>query len=50
MERLELGLRFFYFILNSPPLSRDVTSSVILFWRKIFEEAMLDEYPHDETS
>ena len=49
MERLGLGLSFFYFIMNSPPLSRNVTSSVTLLWRKIFEEAMLDEHPHDET-
>ena len=47
MERLELGLglSFFYFILNSPPLTRDETCSVTLLGREIYEEAMPDEHP-----
>ena len=42
---LRLGLGFFYFILNLPPLTRDVTCSVTLLGRKKHEEAMSDEHP-----
>ena len=44
MEHLELALRlnFFNFVLDSPPLTRDVTCSVTLLRRKIYEEAMSD--------
>ena len=47
MERYGLVLRlsFFYFILNSPSLTRDVTCSVTLLGRKIYEGAMSDEHP-----
>ena len=45
MLGLGLGLSFFYFILNLPPLTRDVTSSVTLLGRKIHEETMSDEHP-----
>ena len=47
-KNLELGLEFslrlnfFNFVLNSPPLTRDVTCSVTLLGRKIYEEAMSD--------
>ena len=44
-ERLGLGLSFFYFILNWPPLTRDVTCSVTLLGRKLYEEAISDEHP-----
>ena len=39
------GLGFFYFILNSPPLIRNVTCSVTLRGREIYEVAMSDEHP-----
>ena len=34
MERLGSGLSFFYFVLNLPPLTRDVTCSLTLLERK----------------
>ena len=45
MERLGSGLSFFYFVLNLPPLTRDVTCSLTLLEREIHEEEMSDEYP-----
>ena len=45
MERLGSGLSFFYFVLNLPPLTRDVTCSLTLLEREIHEEEMSDEHP-----
>ena len=42
-RRLGLGLGLFYFILNTPSLTRDVTCSR----RKKYEEEMPDEQPLD---
>ena len=42
---LGLGLGLFYFILNSPPLSRDVTCSRLYLDGKKYEEEMSDEQP-----
>ena len=38
-------LGFFYFILNWPPLTLDVTCSVTLLGWEKYEEAMSDENP-----
>ena len=46
-SRVTVRLRafgFFYFILNSPTLTRDVTCSMTLLGQKKYEEAMLDEH------
>ena len=44
---LGLGLDFFYFILSSLPLPRDVTCSTLYLGGKKYEEAMSDEHPHN---
>ena len=40
-----LGIGFFYFVLNSPTLTRDVTCSATLLGRKKYKEAISDEHP-----
>ena len=44
-QALGLGLDLFDFILNSPPLTRDVTWSRLYFEGKKYEEEMSDEHP-----
>ena len=47
-RRLRVRVRvrgFFYFILNSPPLTYDVTCSVTLLGWKEYQKAMSDEHP-----
>ena len=46
----QVSLGFFYFVLNSPILTRDVTCSVTLLGRKKYEEAMSDEHPPSKIS
>ena len=47
-RRLRVRVRvrgFFYFVLNSPPLTYDVTCSVTLLGWKEYQKAMSDEHP-----
>ena len=47
--RVTVRLDFFYFILNSPPMTRDATCSITLLEQKKYEEAMSGQHPQDKS-